>query len=120
MFLKGAASPYNPKALRASAGSMFRVPLVHGLDETLARAMLDQKRLDVYAGVPKGQKALTEVDLTRRFALIVGGEGRGVSGRLRSGAFDLRIPMTGTESLNVAMAAGIILYEARRQRMLRK
>ena len=53
-------------------------------------------------------------------ALIVGGEGRGVSAKLRSGALDLRVPTAGVESLNAAMAAGIILYEARRQRMLRE
>ena len=64
--------------------------------------------------------ALDDVDLTRRFALIVGSEGRGVSEKLRAGAFDLRIPTAGVESLNVAMTAGIILYEARRQRMLRQ
>jgi TrmH family RNA methyltransferase len=120
IFLKGAVNPYNPKTLRASAGSLFRLPMVHGLDGTLARAALEQRRLDVYAAMPEGRKTLDDVDLTRRFALIVGSEGRGVSEKLRAGAFDLRIPTAGVESLNVAMTAGIILYEARRQRMLRQ
>ena len=118
MFLKGTASPHNPKTLRASAGSLFRLPSVEGVDPTLARAVVEQKRIDLYAAMPTGGKPLGDVDLTRRFALVVGSEGRGVSERLRSGAVDLRVPTVGVESLNAAMAAGIILYEARRQRML--
>jgi TrmH family RNA methyltransferase len=117
MFLKGTVSPHNPKTVRASAGSIFRVPLVSGLDETLARAALEQRRLDIYAAMPAGKRDLGDCDLTRPCALIIGSEGRGVSERLRSAALDLRIPVAGVESLNAAMAAGILLYEARRQRM---
>jgi TrmH family RNA methyltransferase len=120
MFLKGTVNPYNPKTVRASAGSLFRVPVAHGLDATLARAALEQRKLDVYAGTPSGKKTLSDVDLTRKCALIIGSEGRGVSEKLRSSAFDLRIPTARVESLNAAMAAGILLYEARRQRMLRR
>jgi TrmH family RNA methyltransferase len=116
LFLKGTVNPYGPKTVRASAGSVFRMPLVAGLDDTQARAALEQHRLDVYAAVPSGQHDLASVDLTRPCALIIGSEGRGVTDRLRAGATDLRIPTTGVESLNAAMAAGILLYEARRQR----
>ena len=119
IFLKGAVSPYNPKTLRASAGSVFRMPLVTGLDAALARAAVEQKRLDVYAAQPDGKKRLNEVDLTRRAAVIIGSEGRGVSQTLRSAAIDLRIPTSGVESLNAAVAAAVILYEASRQRTLR-
>lgn len=119
LLVKGSVSPYNPKAVRASAGSVFRVPLVAGLDATLARAALEQRRLDLYAAMPAGRKTLGEADLTRKSALIVGSEGRGVSEKLRAGAIDLRIPLSGVESLNAAMAATVLLYEAHRQRMLR-
>ena len=119
-FLKGAVNPYNPKAMRASAGSVFRLPIVTGLDPELARAAFEQQRLDVYAAAAGAHKNLAEIDLTRKCAVIVGSEGRGVSERLRAGAIDLRIPTSGVESLNAAMAAGIILYEARRQRALRE
>jgi len=118
VFLKGTVSPFNPKALRASAGSIFRVPLISGLDQDLARAAFEQKRLDIYAAAPDGGRTVDEVDLRRRFALIIGSEARGVSPRLRGAAFDLRIPTLGVESLNAAVAAGILLYEARRQRRL--
>ncbi|MGE5570618.1 MAG: TrmH family RNA methyltransferase [Rhodospirillales bacterium] len=116
MFLKGTVNPYNPKAVRASAGSLFRLPLVSGLDEMLARAALEQRRLEIYAAMPRGKRDLRDCDLRRPCAFIIGSEGRGISERLRSAALDLRIPVTGVESLNAAMAAGILLYEARRQR----
>lgn len=120
VFLKGTVNPYNPKAVRASAGSLFRVPMIHGLDARQARAALEEKRLDVYAAMPSGKKTAGEVDLTRKCAIIIGNEGRGVSENFRSAAVGLRIPTVQVESLNAATAAGILLYEARRQRMLRR
>jgi TrmH family RNA methyltransferase len=57
MFLKGTVSPFNPKALRGAAGSLFRVPFAYGLDTALARAALQQNKLDVYAGVPASARA---------------------------------------------------------------
>lgn len=123
IFLKGSVSPFNPKTLRASAGSLFRVPFVHSLDTELARAALRQNRLDLYAGVPftgrNHVKSLVDVDLTRKCAVIIGSEGRGVSEDLHAGAIDLAIPTVAVESLNAAMAASVILYEARRQRSLK-
>jgi RNA methyltransferase, TrmH family len=120
VFLKGTASPYNPKTLRASAGSLFRVPFLHSVDTALARAALKQNRVELYAGVPArdGVRSLAEADLTGRSALVIGNEARGVGGDLRSAALDVAIPTVGVESLNAAIAAGIMLYEARRQRAL--
>lgn len=119
LFLKGSVSPFNPKTVRATAGSIFRVPIVAGVDGELARAAMEQHRLDIYAAMPKAAKSINEVDLTRRCALLIGSEGNGVSERLRGAALDLRIHTHGVESLNAAMAAGILLYEAQRQRILR-
>jgi RNA methyltransferase, TrmH family len=118
LFLKGTASPYNPKTLRASAGSLFRVPFFHGLEAAPARAALEQHGIDLYAGVPGGAGArpLTEADLTRSCALVIGNEARGVGEELRAAALEIAIPTSGVESLNAAVAAGIMLYEARRQR----
>ena len=123
LFLKGSAGPHNPKTLRASAGSLFRVPYLTGLDNTRARAALQQNRVELYAGVPAANRPqarpIADVDLTARCALIVGSEARGVSRELRSAALDVSIPTVGVESLNAATAAAILLYEARRQRALR-
>ncbi|HEY1238906.1 MAG TPA: RNA methyltransferase [Bryobacteraceae bacterium] len=121
LFLKGAASPFNPKTLRASAGSLFRIPFLHGVDAALARAALQQNHMELYAGVPakNGVRSLAEIDLTGRCGLIIGNEARGVGRELRSAALDVAIPTVGVESLNAAVAAGILLYEARRQRALK-
>jgi RNA methyltransferase, TrmH family len=130
IFLKGTVSPFNPKTLRASAGSLFRVPYLHGVDAELARAALHQNQVELFAGVPapgvlaSGVPAprngtvrwLADVDLTVKCGLIVGNEARGVGAELRSAALEVSIPTVGVESLNAAMAAGILLYEARRQR----
>ncbi|HZL55780.1 MAG TPA: RNA methyltransferase, partial [Bryobacteraceae bacterium] len=119
IFVKGTVNAWHPKTLRASAGSLFRVPVIVGLDAALTRAALQQHRLDIYAAVPfsGSQRLAEEIDLGRRCALIVGSEGRGVSNELRSVAEDLAIATAGVESLNAAVAASILLYESRRQRV---
>lgn len=115
-FLKGAVSPYNPKTLRASAGSMFRLPVAAAVDESLLLAALDQRRVTLYAASPRAAKALADADLSERCALVIGSEGRGVNPRLEERSTGLKIPTSRVESLNAAVAAGILLYEARRQR----
>ncbi len=116
VFLKGSVSPYNSKALRASAGSLFRLPVVQGIDPALAKAALQQKRLDVYSAAGKDGRSLRDIDFTRRSAIIIGSEGRGVGEKLRGIATDITVPTIGVESLNAAVAASVILYEASRQR----
>jgi TrmH family RNA methyltransferase len=118
VFLKGAVSPYNPKCLRASAGSIFRVPLVAAMDERLLLAAVEQRKLEMFALMPKGAIEVGECNFAEKCAIIVGSEGRGVSDRLRAKAMDVRIPTVGVESLNAALAAGIALYAARKQRMI--
>jgi TrmH family RNA methyltransferase len=116
VFLKGAVSPFNPKALRASAGSLFRLPYVHSLEPDILQAALEQKSVNLYAALPAGGASVAGLDLTHRCAIVIGSEGRGVSAAVAAKALPLRIPTTGVESLNAAVAAGIVLYEARRQR----
>jgi TrmH family RNA methyltransferase len=118
IFVKGSVSPYNPKTIRASAGSLFRLPFAAGLDESLTMAVVTQRRLDVYAAMPRAEIVAGDADLRRRCAIIIGSEGRGVGQRFASVAQPIRIPTRGVESLNAAMAAGILLYEAWRQRQL--
>jgi len=118
LFLKGTASPYHPKTLRASAGSLFRVPYVAALDAQQARAALLKHRVAIYAAMPYTgtQKLAGATDFVRTCALIAGSEGRGVSKELRGIAEEVAIPTTGVESLNSAVATAVLLYEARRQR----
>jgi TrmH family RNA methyltransferase len=123
-FLKGSVSPYNPKSLRASAGSIFRLPVVAAADQDLLLAALDHKRVGLYAAVPtlnvtsslSAPKSITEVNFSERCAIVIGSEGRGVGPRLLDRSTPVRIPTNGVESLNAAVAAGILLYEARCQR----
>jgi TrmH family RNA methyltransferase len=120
VFLKGAVSPYNPKTLRASAGSLFRVPFLHSIGPAAARDALDRRRVTRYAAVPPRPNSTarppSEIDLRGDCAFIIGSEARGVSPALASGATAISIPTSGVESLNAAAAAAILLYEARRQR----
>jgi TrmH family RNA methyltransferase len=123
LFLKGTVSPHNPKTLRASAGSLFRVPYVHGIESAAARAALEGSKIALFAAMPAASatatRPLAATDLTGRCALIVGNEAHGVSAVWRAAAAPVSIPTVGVESLNAAIASGILLYEARRQRMLR-
>jgi TrmH family RNA methyltransferase len=110
LFLKGSASPYHPKTLRASAGSLFRIPFVHGA------SIDDLGLLPLFAAMPRSTLSLPELDLRSPCALLIGSEGGGVRPELLARATPFSIPTRGVESLNAAVAAGILLYEARRQR----
>ncbi len=115
-FLKGTVNPANPKTLRASAGSLLRLPYVQGLDAAAARATIAETGLVLYTAMPKRGTPMSHADLTRPCVIVIGGEGSGVGAVLRNGAAGLSIPTLGVESLNAAVAAGILLCEARRQR----
>jgi TrmH family RNA methyltransferase len=118
IFMKGTASPSNPKTLRASAGSLFRVPCVTGLDGATVRAALQKERVVIYAAMPyTGSEHLAEdLDFNRRCAIIIGSEGHGIGAELVDIAEPVAIPTGGVESLNAAVAAAVLLYETRRQR----
>ena len=118
LFTKGTASPWNPKTLRASAGSLFRVPFIAGLDAALARATLLRHRVAIYAAMPYTgtQKLAGATDFVRPCAIVTGSEGRGVGKELHGIAEEVAIPTTGVESLNAAVATSVLLYESRRQR----
>jgi TrmH family RNA methyltransferase len=116
VFLKGTVSPYNPKCLRASAGSVYRLPVVVSPDESLLLAALEHKRIALYAAMPRAAKLISQVNLSGPCAIVIGSEGRGIGPKLRARATGLKIPISVVESLNAAVAAGVLLYEARRQR----
>jgi len=115
LFLKGSVSPYNPKAVRASAGSLFRIPLTAGVSAEDFLAGVSGRRLTVYVASPSSGEPADAADLVRPCALVIGSEGRGASSVFRR-CQAIHIPTFGVESLNAALAAGILLYEARRQR----
>jgi TrmH family RNA methyltransferase len=116
LWLQGSASPYHPKTLRASAGSCFRVPLLAGVSACSALSIVASENRPLFAAMPHGADSLDYAPLSPRCAIAIGAEGRGVSPELAHAATSIRIPTRGVESLNAAVAAAILLYEAWRQR----
>lgn len=116
----GSVDLFNPKTVRASAGSLFRLPVVAGGDPAEVLAELGSWGLSRLASTPRGGASYSEVDLTGPVALVVGNEAHGLPGGLDT-LIDgwLTIPMAGrAESLNAGMAAAVLCFEAARQRRL--
>ena len=112
------ADPFGWKALRGSMGSALRLPIVTVSDVHIAIDEARRHDAQIVATVPRDGVSLFDAPLTGRVALLIGGEGAGLSPQAISTA-DLRvtIPMEPVvESLNAAVAAAVLLYEARRQR----
>ena len=117
LLTQGTVSPYNAKAVRASAGALFRIPTLYGLTETETVTLLRRKRARLFASVVEGGKQLSEIDLTGPVAIALGSEGAGLPSELLAAGKPFTIPMApAVESLNVAIAAAVILYEIARQR----
>jgi RNA methyltransferase, TrmH family len=108
---------HNPNVVRASVGTLFTVPVVEGSTEELLQ-WLRIKKIKIIAATDKAQQLYTAADLTGPVAFVVGTEQLGLSPTWMEGAdLQLRIPMLGrADSLNVATAASLLLYEAVRQR----
>ena len=121
LLLPGTASPWNPKALRASAGSAFRVPAVNAT-EAEALDLLARHKVPAIAAVARAGTPLSEAPLANPCALLIGNEGAGLSDSLlAAAAHRITIPMPGNvESLNAAIAGSLLLYEAVRQRALQE
>ncbi len=113
----GSASPWNQKALRASAGSSFRLPVVSLEDATLLQR-LPEKRIPLVACVARAGESLFRADLRDPIAFVIGNEGAGIPQEiLRLCQQTIHVPCPGNvESLNAAIAASILLCEAARQR----
>ena len=112
----GSVSPWNGKCLRASAGSVFRVPLASADGDTMER--LEQAGIALLAAVKDDATPAGESDLRQPCALLIGNEGAGLSEDwLRMADARITVPCPGwVESLNAAVAGSILLYEASRQR----
>lgn len=108
---------HNPNVVRASVGTLFTQPVVEAGGEEVFN-WLKRQEVAILAATPSAEIEYTEVDLTHGVAIVVGTEQYGLSRRWMDGA-DLRVklPMLGAaDSLNVAMATTLLLYEVIRQR----
>jgi TrmH family RNA methyltransferase len=110
--------PYNGKCLRASAGSIFTIPVVSAPDAAGTVAALGDAGLQVLATTVDGEVSLDDAELAAPTAWLFGPESRGLPTELANlAAHRVRIPMPGrAESLNVASAAAICLYQSARLR----
>lgn len=113
----GAVSPYNAKAIRATAGAIFRIPFLRGLSPSEIVSLLRRKRVKLFTAVVSGGSAPSRTDLSASLAIVLGSEAAGIPPEFRSAGRPLTIPLAPrSESLNVASAASVILYEIVRQR----
>lgn len=118
VFLPSSVRVSNAKFLRATAGSIFRLPYLEGVDAEELLSQLERRSVTLWALAAQGSSVIWQADLRQGWALAVGGEGDGVSTALLRRARMLRIPAPGVESLNAAVAGSIALFEASRQRAL--
>lgn len=116
--LAGTSDPFAPKAVRASMGSVLHLPVYTGVHAPDVAVDLTARGMMLLVADPAAETALEDEDLRGPLALILGSEARGPGPFWQKREVRrVRIPMPGrAESLNVALAAGIILYEVVRQR----
>ncbi len=118
--LPGTVSAWNPKAVRASAGSVFRMPVIAASEQNCLEH-LREAGVRILAATARGAAAPADrLEMTKPVAVIIGNEGSGVAHDLAAKAdANVTIPCPGpVESLNAAVAASVLLYEASRQRAM--
>lgn len=115
---EGSVDFYNPKTIRSTMGSIYRVPHFYVADMASLLSLMMVRDVLSYAAYLGAEAPYTAGDYRKGTVFFIGNESRGLSENLANQADRLiRIPMAGrVESLNAAMAAGILMYEAARQR----
>ncbi len=118
---EGTVDIYNPKTVRSTMGSIYRVPFIYAEDFYGELENAKKRGLQIFAAHLDSSHSYYESDFTKACGILIGNEASGLSPRATEFADEcLVIPMCGrVESLNAAMAATVIMFEARRQRMFR-
>ena len=118
ILLEGCVDAFSPKVVRASMGSLFHLPVVQDVTPEETLTWCYRNGYEPAATALSNAQNVFKADISKKTAFIFGNEANGVSEELQAAAETrLFIPMTGlAESMNVAMAAGIILFEGLRQR----
>lgn len=119
ILMRGCVDAYNPKTVRAAAGALFDMPMISDIVADDLISLLKSIGYRLVVCEAKSSKSYFECDLSEKVALVLGNEGQGVSAELLGAADEkIRIPMNPkSESLNVAISGGIILFETYRQRL---
>lgn len=121
-FTPNTADPYQGKVVRASMGGIFYQRIIRNQTPAQIAAWSQARGVQLIAGDPKATRFCFEIDLTKPSLLLIGNEGRGYSPEWdQYPIIKALIPQPGgAESLNASVSAGILLYEALRQRMFGK
>jgi TrmH family RNA methyltransferase len=107
---------YHPQVIRNSVGTVFTVPLFV-MSVQKAWDIIESKKVQLFTTFMENSKSVWDMDLTQTTAMLVGTESEGVSDFWREKGVNINIPMFGmVDSLNVSVAASLMLYEAKRQR----
>ena len=108
----------NPKVIRSTMGSIYRMPFLYVESVVSLKEQLEKHHIRLFAAHLQGRNIYDKEDYVGGTAFLIGNEGKGLTDQASQAADCLiRIPMKGqVESLNAAMAAGILMYEAARQR----
>jgi RNA methyltransferase, TrmH family len=116
----GTVDPFNPKTVRASAGSVLHLPVVTGVESEQVLDWLVAMGYNLRGAVAHGGTPHTEVDWVGRSALVLGNEASGLNDSVTGRLSELvTVPMVGSaESLNVAIAGAVLCFEALRQRSM--
>ena len=114
------ADVYNSKTLRSTAGSIFHVPVIKSDDFMKTLEMLKNKGINTVASDVRSKKYPYSIDFTKKCCIIIGNEAKGLSAETVERCDEtVKIPMFGgAESLNAAIAASTLIYEAVRQRIM--
>lgn len=115
----GCVDVYNPKTIRSTMGSIFQIPIVYIDDIIEAIDILKGKNINIISSSLDTDKYSYDIDFKSDCALVIGNEARGISGEVIDVSDKLvKIPMNGrAESLNAAIASGVLMYEVLRQRV---
>lgn len=116
----GCVDIYNPKVVRATMGSIFRVPIFVDMDIIKALKQLKENAITIYAAHLKGEQFYDELSYVESTCFLIGNEGNGLTNETAHCANQfVKIPILGqVESLNASIAAGVLMYEAIRQRRI--
>ena len=114
---KGSADIYNPKVIRSTMGSIFRMPYIY-VEDIASVISKETSNMNIYAAALEGAKDYTTVSYTGRCGILIGNEGNGLKNEtIKAAGKSVFIPMQGSvESLNASISGAILMYEAARQR----
>lgn len=122
VIVKGTVDPYSPKVVRSATGSILRLPLFFTGEPGETAEILKRHRMKILAASPQGRDIYLDLTLKTDLAIIIGNEGSGVhQDFINEADYLVKIPMSEpVESLNAAVAGGILMYEMYKRNFCRK